>query len=78
MQASCFGDTVARFNMGARGAMAHITWEHTWHAHTQAWCESSIKVLEQRFHHVEKERDELFEKFESTIYDVQQKSASAL
>lgn len=37
-----------------------LTWEH--------------EVLEQRFHHVEKERDELFEKFESTIYDVQQKS----
>ena len=32
------------------------------------------QVLEQRFHHVEKERDELYEKFESTIYDVQQKS----
>ena len=31
-------------------------------------------MLEQRFHHVEKERDELYEKFESTIYDVQQKS----
>ena len=28
-------------------------------------------MLEQRFHHVEKERDELYEKFESTIYDVQ-------
>jgi len=37
-----------------------LTWEH--------------EVLEQRFHHVEKERDELYEKFESTIYDVQQKS----
>ena len=37
-----------------------LTWEH--------------EVLEQRFHHVEKERNELFEKFESTIYDVQQKS----
>jgi len=37
-----------------------LTWEH--------------EVLEQRFHHIEKERDELFEKFESTIYDVQQKS----
>ena len=32
------------------------------------------QVLEQRFHHVERERDELYEKFESTIYDVQQKS----
>ena len=31
-------------------------------------------MLEQRFHHVEKERDELYEKFESAIYDVQQKS----
>jgi len=37
-----------------------LSWEH--------------EVLEQRFHHVEKERNELFEKFESTIYDVQQKS----
>jgi len=37
-----------------------LTWEH--------------EVLEQRFHHVEKERDELYEKFEATIYDVQQKS----
>lgn len=37
-----------------------LTWEH--------------EVLEQRFHHVEKERDELYDKFESTIYDVQQKS----
>jgi len=37
-----------------------LTWEH--------------EVLEQRFHHIEKERDELYEKFESTIYDVQQKS----
>jgi len=37
-----------------------LTWEH--------------EVLEQRFGHVEKERDELYEKFESTIYDVQQKS----
>merc|ERR1712216_168736 len=37
-----------------------LTWEH--------------EGLEQRFHHVEKERDELYEKFESTIYDVQQKS----
>jgi hypothetical protein len=37
-----------------------LTWEH--------------EVLEQRFHHVEKERDDLYEKFESTIYDVQQKS----
>merc|ERR1711990_644649 len=37
-----------------------LTWEH--------------EVLEQRFHHVEKERDELYEKFESPIYDVQQKS----
>lgn len=37
-----------------------LTWEH--------------EVLEQRFHHVEKERDELYEKFESAIYDVQQKS----
>merc|ERR1712227_884921 len=37
-----------------------LTWEH--------------EVLEQRFHHVEKERNDLFEKFESTIYDVQQKS----
>ena len=32
------------------------------------------EVLEQRFHHVEKERDELYDKFENTIYDVQQKS----
>merc|ERR1719502_1451317 len=37
-----------------------LTWEH--------------EVLEQRFHHVERERDELYEKFESTIYDVQQRS----
>jgi len=37
-----------------------LTWEH--------------EVLEQRHHHVEKERDELYDKFESTIYDVQQKS----
>merc|ERR1711865_857501 len=37
-----------------------LTWEH--------------EVLEQRFHHVEKERNELYEKFEVTIYDVQQKS----
>jgi len=37
-----------------------LTWEH--------------EVLEQRFHHVEKERDELYDKFENTIYDVQQKS----
>ena len=31
-------------------------------------------MLEQRHHHVEKERDDLYDKFESTIYDVQQKS----
>merc|ERR1712070_1305508 len=37
-----------------------LTWEH--------------EVLEQRFHHIEKERDELYEKFEASIYDVQQKS----
>jgi len=37
-----------------------LTWEH--------------EVLEQRFHHVEKERNELYEKFETAIYDVQQKS----
>ena len=37
-----------------------LTWEH--------------EVLEQRHHHVEKERDDLYDKFESTIYDVQQKS----
>jgi len=37
-----------------------LTWEH--------------EVLEQRHHHVEKERDELYDKFESTIYDVQQRS----
>ena len=30
--------------------------------------------MEQRHHHVEKERDELYDKFESTIYDVQQKA----
>lgn len=32
------------------------------------------EVLQQRFAMVQKERDELFEKFETTIYDVQQKS----
>jgi len=37
-----------------------LTWEH--------------EVLEQRSHHIEKERDELYEKFEATIYDVQQRS----
>ena len=37
-----------------------LTWEH--------------EVLEQRFGAVEKERDELYEHFESTIYEVQQKS----
>lgn len=37
-----------------------LTWEH--------------EVLEQRFGSVEKERDELYEHFESTIYEVQQKS----
>ena len=31
-------------------------------------------MLQQRFAQVEGERDELYEKFESTIYDVQQKS----
>ena len=33
-----------------------------------------FQVLEQRSHHIEKERDELYEKFEATIYDVQQRS----
>merc|ERR1712070_369951 len=37
-----------------------LTWEH--------------EVLEQRFQAVEKERDELYDQFESTIYEVQQKS----
>mmetsp|Transcript_25394 Transcript_25394/g.65624 ORF Transcript_25394/g.65624 Transcript_25394/m.65624 type:complete len:475 (+) Transcript_25394:23-1447(+) len=37
-----------------------LTWEH--------------EVLEQRFSAVEKERDELYEHFENTIYEVQQKS----
>jgi len=37
-----------------------LSWEH--------------EVLEQRHHHTEKERDELYEKFESAIYEVQQKS----
>ena len=37
-----------------------LSWEH--------------EVLVQRFSLVQKERDELYEKFESTIYDVQQKS----
>jgi len=37
-----------------------LSWEH--------------EVLVQRFSIVQKERDELYEKFESTIYDVQQKS----
>ena len=32
------------------------------------------EVLSQRFAQVQRERDELYEKFESTIYDVQQKS----
>jgi ubiquitin len=32
------------------------------------------EVLQQRFTQVQSERDELYEKFESTIYDVQQKS----
>ena len=31
-------------------------------------------MLEQRHHHVEKERDELYDKFESSIYEVQQKN----
>lgn len=30
--------------------------------------------MEQRHHHTERERDELYDKFESTIYDVQQKA----
>merc|ERR1711871_135143 len=37
-----------------------LSWEH--------------EVLQQRFTQVQAERDELYEKFESTIYDVQQKS----
>jgi hypothetical protein len=37
-----------------------LSWEH--------------EVLQQRFTQVQSERDELYEKFESTIYDVQQKS----
>eukprot|EP00741_Cyanophora_paradoxa_P025209 tig00000350_g24334.t1 len=32
------------------------------------------EILEQRFAQVQKERDELYDKFESTIYDVQQKA----
>ena len=32
------------------------------------------EVITQRFAQVQKERDELYEKFESSIYDVQQKS----
>eukprot|EP00736_Rhodelphis_marinus_P010730 Rmarinus@m.7847 len=32
------------------------------------------EVLEQRFEQLQKERDELYEKFEATVYDVQQKS----
>jgi len=38
---------------------------------TLAW---EHEVLQQRYAQVEGERDELYEKFESTIYDVQQKS----
>merc|ERR1712167_93457 len=37
-----------------------LTWEH--------------EVLEQRYNQVQNERDELYEQFESTIYDVQQKA----
>ena len=64
-----------------------LTWEHEvgyplgrQAVFVSTCCDAScpncafMQVLEQRFHHVEKERDELYEKFESTIYDVQQKS----
>ncbi len=37
----------------------------------QKW---ELEVLQQRFEHVEKERDELYDKFVTSIHDVQQKT----
>ncbi len=39
--------------------------------------EWEAEVLQQRFGAVQKERDELYDKFESSVYDVQQKTGEA-